>query len=272
MAKNLKFFFDRDGTPRARGPHSETILMTFLEVDVQGSEYVCHDLMEDITAIEDQSAELREFSGNAHSVEITANGITIESLELALQTQGFYVMSNILDMLLGGKNDAALKELSQQFDLNETQTRNAVEELIPALSRGVQKNTSSAQGLDDLLDALKTGEHAKYMDEPTSLGKPATTKDGNDILGHIFGSKEVSREVANQVSQKSGISSAILKKMLPVVATMVMGALSKGVLGGSKGGVSRAKSGGLLAMLLDSDRDGSIWDDVLGMAARTLLR
>ncbi len=81
MAKNLKFFFDRDGTPRARGPHSENLLMTFLEVDVQGSEYVCHDLMEDITAIEDQSAEQREFSGNAHNVVITADGIRIESLE-----------------------------------------------------------------------------------------------------------------------------------------------------------------------------------------------
>ena len=181
-------------------------------------------------------------------------------------------MSNILDMLLGGGNDAALKELSKNFNLSESQTRVAVEELIPALSRGLQKNTSSAPGLDDLLDALKTGEHEKYMDEPTALNKPETTKDGNDILGHIFGTKEVSREVATRVSKKSGISSAVLKKMLPIVASLVMGALSKRLVGGSAAGVSRSKSGGLLSMLLDSDRDGSIWDDVLGMAARGLLR
>ena len=47
------------------------------------------------------------------------------------------------------------------------------------------------------------------MDDPTLLNKTETTKDGNDILGHIFGTKEVSREVANQVSQKSGVSSTI---------------------------------------------------------------
>ncbi len=181
-------------------------------------------------------------------------------------------MSNILDMLLGGSNNSALNELSKTFDLSESQTRAAVEELIPALSRGIQKNTSTEPGMDDLLDALKTGEHAKYMDEPSVLGRSETTQDGNDILGHIFGTKEVSREVANRVSQKSGISSTILKKMLPVVASLVMGALSKRVLGGSTGAVSRSKSGGLLSMLLDSDRDGSIWDDVLGMAARGLLR
>ncbi len=80
MAKNIKFFFDRDGTPKARGPGSERILMTFLEVDVQGSEYICHDLIDDVTAIEDNSAELREFSGNAHAVTITTQGVLIEPM------------------------------------------------------------------------------------------------------------------------------------------------------------------------------------------------
>ncbi len=114
MAKNLNFFFDRDGTPRARGPHSETILMTFLEVDVQGSEYICHDLMEDITAIEDQSADQREFAGNAHKVEITADGITIESLEadpLETYTTGLKHFREILEdweaFILGDEDDMA---------------------------------------------------------------------------------------------------------------------------------------------------------------------
>jgi hypothetical protein len=83
MARNLKFFFDPDGTPRARGPATERILMTFLEVDVQGSDAVCHDLMDDITAIEDKSDDMREFNGNAHAVTIRPDGVTIESQETA---------------------------------------------------------------------------------------------------------------------------------------------------------------------------------------------
>ncbi len=78
MARNLKLFFDQDGAPRARGPASEKLLMAFLEADVQGSDYICHDLMNDITSIEDKSAESREFIGNAHSVVISADGVTIE--------------------------------------------------------------------------------------------------------------------------------------------------------------------------------------------------
>jgi len=55
--------------------------MNFLEVDVQGSDHICHDLMEDLTAIEDGSDDSREFIGNAHSVTITPEGVSIELLQ-----------------------------------------------------------------------------------------------------------------------------------------------------------------------------------------------
>ena len=61
--------------------------------------------------------------------------------------------------------------------------------------------------------------------------------------------------------------------MLPVVASLLMGAISKKVIGGNpRSQVNRANSGGLISMLLDSDKDGSIWDDVIGIAAKGLLR
>ncbi len=184
-------------------------------------------------------------------------------------------MTNILDLVLGDENKPAIREMQKTFDLSEEQTRAAVEQLIPALSRGLQKNTSQSQGMDELLDALRTGKHEKYMEQPGRLAESATTRDGNDILGHIFGDKQVSREVASRASKKAGVSSTLLKKMLPIVATLVMGSLGKKVMGsgGARSGRPvQAGAGGLLTSLLDSDRDGSIWDDVLGMAAKTMLR
>ena len=77
MARNHKFFFDNQGSPKARGPASEKVLMTFLEVDVQGSDHICRDLMDDVTAIEDESDDLREFIGNAHTVTIAPSGVVI---------------------------------------------------------------------------------------------------------------------------------------------------------------------------------------------------
>lgn len=180
-------------------------------------------------------------------------------------------MSQLRDLLLGDNARPVLEQLQKTFGLDERQTRSAVEELIPALSRGMQKNAEQGPGMDELLEALRTGKHARYVDQPGTLADEATRRDGNDILGHIFGNKETSREVARRASTSSGISSAVLKKMLPVLATVAMGMLGKKVLGGNAA-PTRSGSGGLLASLLDSDRDGSIWDDVLGMAARGLLR
>ncbi len=77
MARNHKFYFDSNGSPKARGPASEKVFMTFLEVDVQGSDHICRDLMDDLTAIEDESDDTREFVGNAHSVTITRDGVSI---------------------------------------------------------------------------------------------------------------------------------------------------------------------------------------------------
>ncbi len=79
MARNHNFFFDKTGTPRARGPAAEKPLMIFLEVDVQGSDHICRDLMDDLTAIEDESDDFREFIGNAHRVKITPDGVTISA-------------------------------------------------------------------------------------------------------------------------------------------------------------------------------------------------
>ena len=77
MAQNYKFFFDKSGTPCARGPAAEKPLMTFLEVDVQGSDHICRDLMNDLTAVEDGADDSRELIGNAHCITITPDGVRI---------------------------------------------------------------------------------------------------------------------------------------------------------------------------------------------------
>ena len=51
--------------------------------------------------------------------------------------------------------------------------------------------------------------------------------DGNGILGHLFGSKDLSRAVAAQAAQATGIGQQILQQMLPAIAAMIMGGLFK---------------------------------------------
>ena len=68
----------------------------------------------------------------------------------------------------------------------------------------------------------------------------------------------------------------MLKKMLPVVAAMAMGALSKQRSGGNVQTLNNAPAQeglmGMLGQFLDADKDGSVVDDVLGMASKFLKR
>lgn len=174
---------------------------------------------------------------------------------------------SLLDEVLGAGGGSAVNQLARQFGLNESQAQAAISALLPAVAQGFQKNAASEDGLNGLLGALSGGAHQKYVDDPAALASPATVQDGNGILGHIFGSKDVSRAVAGQASQQTGIGGDVLKQMLPVVAAMAMGAMSRGR------STSVSADGGVLDMLsgmLDQNKDGSAVDDIMRMASKFL--
>jgi len=155
--------------------------------------------------------------------------------------------------------------------------------LLPAILGGFKKTTqaqpSGLDGLGGLLGQLGGGGLLDSVlgTQPTPVAK------GNDVLGQIFGSKEVSRTVAAGAEQQTGISSELLKQMLPIVAMMVAGYMAKqsgdsgskggglgGLIGGLLGGGNKASSGGLggLGSLLDLNGDGNPLDDIIGMAGK----
>jgi len=214
---------------------------------------------------------------------------------------------NLLEMLMSGQNGASVEKAGSMLGMNTQQSQSAIAALLPAISSALKQNTSSPQGLAGLLGALQNGNHSQYLDNPATLERPETVSDGNAILGHLFGTKDVSRAVAGRASEQTGISTDMLKKFLPIVAAMAMGSLSKqtntnssmksalaglamkqlmggqqssglgGMLGGLLGGNKRAAAQqqqthqqgmGILGKMLDADGDGSVMDDILGMAMK----
>ncbi len=211
---------------------------------------------------------------------------------------------NLLDMIMSAQGGNVAQQVGAQLGLNQQQSQNAIAALLPAISSALKQNTASPQGLAGLLGALQGGNHDQYLEKPEMLGRPESVTDGNAILGHLFGSKDVSRAVAGRASEQTGIGSDVLKKLLPLVATMAMGSLSKQtrqptmqsaltglamqhLMGGNNksglGSILGAVTGanarqqrqtqethqqgmGIIGKLLDADGDGSMMDDVLRMA------
>ena len=209
---------------------------------------------------------------------------------------------NLMDMLSQANDGQGITKLAEQFGIEPSQAQSAIGALMPALSSGLKRNVAQSGGLDALMGALNNGDHDKYLDDPSLLSKDETVAEGNAILGHLLGSKDVSRAAVARASEKTGLPDGLLKQMLPILATMAMGALSKqskdsslggllagalsgaapqggkglgGGLGGLVGGMLGGKGGksggpdlGMLGNLLDADKDGNSMDDIFDLLGK----
>jgi hypothetical protein len=182
---------------------------------------------------------------------------------------------NIIETILKAQGGGVVRELGDQLGLSEGQTQSALGALLPVLAGAMSRNVQSEGGLESLLGALGGGSHDRYLEDPSLLHQQSTVEDGNGILGHLLGSKEVSRQVASRASAQTGIGVDILKQMLPLAASLLMGSMSRGAGSQSLDQARAPQQEGILGMLtplLDQDRDGSALDDILGMASRFLSR
>lgn len=184
---------------------------------------------------------------------------------------------NLEDLL---SNPQVLNQLAQGMGIGSDEARTGLGALLPAVTRGLQRNSSGGGGLDALIGALQSGGHQRYVDSPDLLAKPDAQLDGNAILGHVFGSKDVSRNVAAAAAADTGLDTGMLKKLLPLVASLAMGALSKSSQGGaslrSSGGQGTDLLGSVLGSLLGgggggrSSENDSPLDDILDLAKKFL--
>jgi hypothetical protein len=140
-------------------------------------------------------------------------------------------MNDVLNSLTA--ESGAISQLARQFGLTPQQAEGAVQGLAPALTGAMARNARQPGGLEALQNALASGGHTRYVDDPASLTDPAATEEGNKILGHLLGSKDESRRVAGEGARATGIDVDILKQMLPLVADMVMGSTGKRAGGAS---------------------------------------
>ena len=134
---------------------------------------------------------------------------------------------NLFDMLTNSQNGQGMDQLARQFGLSQQQTQAAVEALLPAFSPGAEAQRVGPLWHRVVHDRDGERQHAKYFEDAQNAFSPQGMEEGNGILGHLFGSKDLSRAVASQAAQATGLGQQTLQQMLPVIASMIMGGLFK---------------------------------------------
>ncbi len=177
-------------------------------------------------------------------------------------------MFNLSDIVQQAQNGHGIENLAQQFGLTPDQAKAAVEALLPAVSAGLQQKTQEPGGLADIFGGVLNDRNQQAFDSAQALSDGAVAADGEDMLQRVFGSPQAPAQIAQYAAQTSGFSPSLLQSMLPMIVSMVMGGLFKGMqsngLGGlleqlaRAGGASPGNSSGGLGDLLGQILGGSL--------------
>jgi hypothetical protein len=161
-------------------------------------------------------------------------------------------MPSLYEILDNAHDGEGMTALGQGFGLTPTQTKAAVTALLPAISTGLKQSTATPDGLGNLFAVMGQQQNLQDMyDDPETAFGPEGVAAGKDALSVIFGSPDVSRAIIDQAQNFSGVSSDILKKMLPVLAgVLISGLMRSGSSGKAASPGAPAPSGGSLGDIL----------------------
>ena len=135
------------------------------------------------------------------------------------------------------QQNGAIDSMARELGIDSQTAQSAAGALLPSIVAGLGRNhvggggSGGGGGLGDILGGLAggggLGSIGGALLNQVLHTSPTPTGPGNDILGQIFGSKDVSRGVADEVAGSTGLSSDLLKKMLPMLAMAAVGYMMK---------------------------------------------
>ncbi|KTD36585.1 hypothetical protein Lnau_1569 [Legionella nautarum] len=170
------------------------------------------------------------------------------------------IFSEILNFI---QNHSDGQKMVEQSNVSTSQMHKVAQEVMPKITEQVKNDP---QTLGDIFKII-----AQNKDDPQSLlnSKPGfdqqqVQNEGSQILEAIFGGGNQTSKLANDVSQKTGISVVDINEMLPMIAAMATKLLSNKVdtMGGQEGSAGQQKTLNELLGFLDINKDGSISDDL----------
>ena len=188
-----------------------------------------------------------------------------------------------LEALLGLLQGQDIGNLASQVGGNEGEAKKGVMAALPAMLAALGKNAGTEKGAEELNNALEKKHDGSILDNLSGYLSNPDLKDGAGILNHLFGNQ--TSNVANAVSQSSGLDTNGSMKMLQMLAPILMGILgqqkkqnnldAKGLgnltsMLASNFGSEAGASGIMEAVtnLLDANKDGNVMDDIMGMVGK----
>lgn len=203
-------------------------------------------------------------------------GPTSVRLEPSIMERKGSTMADLLGGIISQLGSGGLSQIAGSLGVDDAKASSAVGMALPAILAGMAKNAQSPDGAASLATALDDHDEGIFGQLGDLLGGGGA---GGKILGHVLGQKQPA--VEQNLAAQSGLDMGTIAKLLPVLAPLVMGYLSKqkkeqnlspndlgSTLAQQRQATEQSAPGlGGLAAIFDTDGDGFGLDDVARMAA-----
>ena len=190
-------------------------------------------------------------------------------------------MNALTEMLTQQLAGGAISMISSKIGADTGTTGKAVAIALPLLISALARNSSTTTGAESLNQALAKDHDGSILDNLGGFLGNSESANGAGILGHVLGGQR--SDVENGLAQTTGLEPGAAGVLLETLAPMVMGALGKtqqeqGMDAtslsnylGNQHQQTQASSPDIMGMLgsfLDSNKDGSVVDDVGRLAGK----
>lgn len=155
------------------------------------------------------------------------------------------------------------RQLGASLGLKSGDAAQLIPQVIPMIMGGLKRQMETRGGADRLDHILnKYGREDVLDDIGGALSAKARDADPDPQLGGLLGPSGL--QASQMIGQKFGLSTDKAMSLIPMLAPLILGFLSK-----QKNAAGGAGLGGLAA-LIDRDGDGNILDDIAGFLGPAL--
>lgn len=188
-------------------------------------------------------------------------------------------METLLSGMLSKMGDQGIEKISKSAGIDAGLAKTILAQAGPLIVGKMADNANKPEGLASLDSALQNHDGSVF-DNIDDVANPEVDTKGSNILGHIFGGNI--GDVVGALAGNNNADTGSTSKLLEMAAPLILGQLgsqkkSKGmdagaILGMLQGEKKAATESGDSSFMntaknfLDKDNDGSIVDDVMGMA------
>lgn len=188
-------------------------------------------------------------------------------------------MNAISQMITQQLSGVASQQIAARLGVSESTANMAVGVAVPLILAALARNSANPQGAQDLHQAVTNDHDGSILNNLMGYLSNPQQGNGAGILGHVLGDQR--SDVENNLAQATGLNQSSAGSLLEMVAPLVMGAVGQkqqengfdpsglaNFLGEQQQQTQAAAPGvmGMLSSMLDSNKDGSVTDDLAKLA------